>query len=122
MYGDQDLIHQVVYNLIENAVKFTEQGGYIAVQITDGIDRTSVVIENSGQGIAAEELPRIFERFYKTDRSRSQDKNGMGLGLYIVKTILKLHSGDIGVSSVAGRIAALNFTFNYCIYNSCYII
>ena len=109
VYGDQDLIHQVVYNLIENAVKFTEQGGYIAVQITDGIDRTSVVIENSGQGIAAEELPRIFERFYKTDRSRSQDKNGMGLGLYIVKTILKLHSGDIGVSSVAGQNCRFEF-------------
>ena len=50
--GDQDLLHQVVYNLIENAVKFTNQGGYISVRISDGIDRTTVVIENSGQGIA----------------------------------------------------------------------
>ena len=93
----------MVYNLIENAVKFTNQGGYISVQISDGIDRTTVVIENSGQGIAPEELPMIFERFYKTDKSRSRDKNGMGLGLYIVRTILKFHGGDISVSPAVGK-------------------
>ena len=109
VYGDQDLLHQVVYNLIENAVKFTNPGGYIAVQVIDGIDRTAVVIENSGQGIPAEELPRIFERFYKTDRSRSQDKNGMGLGLYIVRTVLKLHGGDISVSSEEGKFCRFEF-------------
>ena len=108
--GDQDLLHQVVYNLIENAVKFTNQDGYIKVQVTDGIDRTTVVIENSGPGIAPEELPMIFERFYKTDKSRSRDKNGMGLGLYIVRTILKLHGGDISVSSVMGEFCRFEFT------------
>ena len=107
--GDQDLLHQVVYNLLENAVKFTDPGGYIRIQITDGIDRTSVVIENSGQGISPEELPRIFERFYKTDQSRSRDKNGMGLGLYIVKTILKLHGGDISVRSEVGKYCRFEF-------------
>ena len=110
VYGDQDLLHQVVYNLIENAVKFSNQGGYIAVQVIDGIDRTTVVIENSGQGISAEELPRIFERFYKTDRSRSQDKNGMGLGLYIVRTVLKLHGGDISASSKEGEYCRFEFS------------
>ena len=80
VWGDQDLLHQVVYNLIENAVKFTNEGGYIAVQVSDSIDRTTVVIENSGPGIAPEDLPMIFERFYKTDKSRSRDKNGMGWG------------------------------------------
>ncbi len=109
VYGDQDLLHQVVYNLIENAVKFTNSGGYISAQVTDGIDRTTVVIENSGQGIVPEELPRIFERFYKTDKSRSQDKNGMGLGLYIVRTILKLHGGDIAVTSVQGQFCRFEF-------------
>ena len=108
--GDQDLLHQVVYNLIENAVKFTNQDGYIKVQVTDGIDRTTVVIENSGPGIAPEELPMIFERFYKTDKSRSRDKNGMGLGLYIVRTILKLHGGDITVSSAVGEFCRFEFT------------
>lgn len=109
VYGDPDLLHQVVYNLVENAVKFTNPGGYIRVQVTDGIDRTTVAIENSGQGIPPEELPRIFERFYKTDKSRSRDKNGMGLGLYIVKMILKLHGGDISVTSAAGEFCRFTF-------------
>ncbi len=107
--GDQDLLHQVVYNLIENAVKFTDPGGYILIEVTGGIDRTTAVIENSGQGISAEELPRIFERFYKTDKSRSRDKNGLGLGLYIVRTILKLHGGDITVSSQQGKFCRFEF-------------
>ena len=108
--GDQDLLHQVVYNLIENAVKFTNDGGAISVQVSDSIDRTTVVIENTGPGIAPEDLPMIFERFYKTDKSRSRDKNGMGLGLYIVRTILKLHGGDIAVSSAVGQFCRFEFT------------
>ena len=107
--GDQDLLHQVVYNLIENAVKFTNDGGAISVQVSDSIDRTTVVIENTGPGIAPEDLPMIFERFYKTDKSRSRDKNGMGLGLYIVRTILKLHGGDIAVSSAVGQFCRFEF-------------
>ena len=110
VWGDQDLLHQVVYNLIENAVKFTNPGGYISTTVTDGIDRTTVVIENSGPGVAPEDLPMIFERFYKTDKSRSRDKNGMGLGLYIVRTILKLHGGDITVSSAVGQFCRFEFT------------
>ena len=109
VWGDQDLLHQVVYNLIENAVKFTNQGGAISVQISDSIDRTTVVIENTGPGIAPEDLPMIFERFYKTDKSRSRDKNGMGLGLYIVRTILKLHGGDISVSSAVNQFCRFEF-------------
>lgn len=98
--GDPDLIHQVVYNLFENAVKFVDVGGYIQVTLTDMADRTVLEIKNSGHGIEPEELVHIFERFYKTDKSRSQDKNGMGLGLYIVKTIMRLHGGDITAQSV----------------------
>lgn len=97
--GDPDMIHQVVYNLIDNAVKFTNEGGYIDIRVTQDSGRTTVSVENSGLGIAPDELPLIFERFYKTDKSRSQDKNGMGLGLYIVKTIIRLHGGDITASS-----------------------
>lgn len=109
VFGDQDLIHQVVYNIIENAVKFTNMGGYIAFTITDSIDRTSVAIENSGVGIEPEELPMIFDRFYKTDKSRSRDKNGMGLGLYLVRTIVKLHGGDISVSSQVNQFCRFEF-------------
>lgn len=100
VYGDQDLLHQVIYNIVENAVKFTNEGGYISFTLADSIDRACLSIENSGMGISAEDLPRVFDRFYKTDKSRSRDKNGLGLGLFLCKTILKLHGGDITVSSV----------------------
>ncbi len=107
--GDPDMIHQVVYNLIENAVKFTNEGGYLEIKITDQPDKTSVTIKNSGAGIAPDELPLIFDRFYKTDKSRSQDKNGMGLGLYIVRTIIKQHGGEINVSSVQDEYCQFEF-------------
>lgn len=109
VYGDKDLIHQVTYNLIENAVKFTNPGGYILFEVTDSIDRTVVSIQNSGNGIEPEELPMIFDRFYKTDKSRSKDKNGMGLGLYIVKTIIQLHGGEISVSSKVNEYCRFEF-------------
>ena len=75
----------------------------------DSIDRIAVSIENSGTGIAADELPMIFEKFYKTDKSRSQDKNGMGLGLYLVKTIVRLHGGDIQVHSAVNQSTRFSF-------------
>ena len=101
--GDPDMIHQVVYNLIDNAVKFTNQGGYIEIRIKSLTDRTVVSVENSGAGIAPDEIPLVFDRFYKTDKSRSHDKNGMGLGLYIVKTIIQLHGGEIKAESVVNE-------------------
>ena len=109
VYGDQDLLHQVVYNLVENAVKFTNQGGAIKVLTADSIDRTTVMIENTGPGIASEDLPMVFDRFYKGDKSRSRDKNGMGLGLYLVRTILQLHGGNIQVTSVQGQFCRFEF-------------
>lgn len=107
--GDPDLIHQVVYNLFENAVKFVDVGGYIKVTLTEYNDRTELEIKNSGHGIEPEELVHIFERFYKTDKSRSQDKNGMGLGLYIVKTIMRLHGGDITAQSIVDEYCSFTF-------------
>lgn len=109
VHGDEDLLHQVVYNLIENAVKFTNTEGYISFNVSDSIDRIVVTIENSGSGIQSDELPLVFEKFYKTDKSRSQDKNGMGLGLYLVRTIIKLHGGDISVSSVVNEYTRFSF-------------
>lgn len=109
VHGDEDLLHQVVYNLVENAVKFTNTEGYISFNVSDSIDRIVVTIENSGSGIQSDELPLVFEKFYKTDKSRSQDKNGMGLGLYLVRTIIKLHGGDISVSSVVNEYTRFSF-------------
>ena len=72
--GDPDMIHQVLYNLLENAVKFTNVGGYIDIRLAETNDRVTVTIKNSGPGIPADEVAMIFDRFYKTDKSRSQDK------------------------------------------------
>ena len=107
--GDKNRLEQVFVNLIENAVKFTNPGGYIEFRVGNLPDRTEVAIRNSGAGIAPEDLALIFDRFYKTDKSRSQDKNGMGLGLYIVKTIVQLHGGEITVSSVENEYTEFRF-------------
>lgn len=107
--GDPDMIHQVVYNLVENAVKFTNEGGNIDVSVTDEGERAVVAIKNTGAGIAPEQIGFIFDRFYKTDKSRSHDKNGMGLGLYLVKTIVQLHAGEITADSVEGEYTSFTF-------------
>jgi signal transduction histidine kinase len=101
--GDEDLLHQVIYNLIENAVKFVSFEGEISFKIQNLQNKVIVSIKNTGQGIANEDLGFIFDKFYKTDKSRSQDKTGMGLGLYLVKTIINLHGGDIKVESAEGE-------------------
>jgi signal transduction histidine kinase len=107
--GDPDMLHQVVYNLIENAVKFTNEGGFLRIELFQKDGRTTVSVVNSGPGIAQDELPMVFERFYKTDKSRSRDKNGMGLGLYIVRTIIRLHGGDIKAESEQNKFTRFEF-------------
>ena len=101
--ADEDLIHQVVYNLLENAVKFVNEGGYIEVSYTVDPKRTYINIKNSGEGIPKDEISKVFDRFYKTDRSRSIDKTGVGLGLHIVRSIVNLHQGEVIVRSVKGE-------------------
>ncbi len=107
--GDQDLIHQVVYNLVENAVKFTNEDGYIKIKIRQRGTDMYVAICNSGMGIPSTDINHIFDRFYKTDKSRSQDKTGVGLGLYIVKTIITLHGGKIEARSQEGSYCEFEF-------------
>ena len=97
--ADPDLMYQVIYNLIENALKFTNEGGTIHFGVEETRYDISVSITNTGPGIPPEDIRYIFDRFYKTDKSRSIDKKGMGLGLYIAKTIMRLHGGDIYVES-----------------------
>ena len=108
--GDPDLIHQVLYNLFDNAVKFTNEGGYIRVGVTVQNKVATVSIANSGIGVSTEELSHIFERFYKTDKSRSFDRQGVGLGLYIVKTIVTLHGGRIHAEGAEGNYCNIIFT------------
>ncbi len=109
VYGDPDMLHQVVYNLIENAVKFVNDGGYINFYIGEKNGGVSIKIKNSGDGISPDEISLIFDKFYKTDKSRSKDKNGMGLGLYIVRKIIRLHGGNITVDSIQGEYCEFKF-------------
>lgn len=108
--ADEDLIHQVIYNLTDNAVKFVNEGGYIEFNYAEDNNFVYISVKNSGQGLTKEEISKVFDRFYKTDRSRGLDKNGVGLGLYIVRTVVNLHGGDIIVRSVEGEFC--EFTFN----------
>lgn len=103
VHGDFDLIGQVLYNLLDNAVKFTGEGGEIGIWLAREENRTVCRIRNTGAGIPTAEMPHIFERFYKSDRSRSLDKTGVGLGLYIVQTVIALHKGEIMVRSEEGE-------------------
>ncbi len=99
----QDSITQVVYNLLDNAVKFCPEGGELGIRVTKTSQKAYVGIANSGQTIPAEELPLVFDRFHKLDKSRSENRDGWGLGLYIVKTIVSSHGENISVTSFDGR-------------------
>lgn len=111
--ADRDLLQQVLYNLIDNAVKFTPKDGTISVFAENDRENTTVVIRNSGQGVSSEEISRIFERFYKVDKSRSYDTKGVGLGLYIVKTIINMHDGRIYADSKLGEYTEFRFVLPY---------
>ena len=113
MKADKDLVQQVVYNLIDNAVKFTPENGKITIFAHNNGEATTVTIRNSGAGVSEEEIARIFERFYKVDKSRSFDTKGVGLGLYIVKTIINMHDGDIRAASKQGEYTEFSFEIPY---------
>ena len=109
--GDKGLIYQVFYNLIENAIKFVNIGGYIEFSFNKSGSSIEVKIKNSGEGLRDNEIEQLFNRFYKTDESRSNDTTGVGLGLNIVKTIVNLHDGDISVNSVYGKYTEFEVKF-----------
>lgn len=97
--ADKDLMQQVLYNLVENAVKFVDDGGYIEFAFENRDGSSVIRIRNSGDGLKANEISKVFDRFYKADASRGIDKTGVGLGLSIVRSIIKLHDGKILVRS-----------------------
>jgi signal transduction histidine kinase len=100
--GDEDLLSQVWSNLIHNSIKFTPDGGSVRVNLERREDRVEFRIADTGIGIAPEDQPRIFERFYKADRSRQSSGGGNGLGLAIAKRVVELHGGAIVVRSEPG--------------------
>ena len=106
--ANKDAIVQVLYNLVDNAVKFCQQGGKLQLTIADNSGKIHISVANDGPAIPAEELPFVFERFHKLDKSRNRKQEGWGLGLYIVKTLVCGHGEDISVTSREGNTA---FTF-----------
>lgn len=101
--GDRDHLYRAVYNLVDNAVKFIDDNGRLRLYVHPEGTFCAFSISNTGTGISEEDLPHVFDRFYKADRSRSLDKTGAGLGLYIVKNIINLHGGEIAVRSGNGE-------------------
>ncbi|MBE7002475.1 MAG: HAMP domain-containing histidine kinase [Ruminococcaceae bacterium] len=112
--ADQDAITQVVYNLMDNAVKFCPPAGTLRVAIREGGDRLYVSVGNDGDTIPPEELPLVFDRFHKLDKSRAKNRDGWGLGLYIVKTLIDRHGENISVTSQNGK---TEFTFTLPLVN-----
>lgn len=108
--ADKDFIHQVVYNLVDNAIKFTDNGGKIEFKLEENSNNLIFTITNTGKGIPEKELPFIFDRFYKADKARSAVKNSTGLGLYIVKTIVSAHKGNITVTSKENQFTTFTLT------------
>ena len=113
-FANQDYITQVVYNLLDNAVKFCPSGGELGLKLRLGSNKVYISIANDGQTIPPEELPLLFDRFHKLDKSRSQNRDGWGLGLYIVKTIVCSPGENISVFSKDGK---TEFTFTLPLIN-----
>ncbi len=112
--ANQDAITQVVYNLLDNGVKFCPNEGMLTVTVREGDGKAYISIGNDGKTIPAEELPLVFDRFHKLDKSRAENRDGWGLGLYIVKNIIDRHGENISVSSQNDRTA---FTFTLPLVN-----
>lgn len=115
--ADEDSVYRVIQNLVENAVKFVNEGGNIDISIAFRNKMVLTSIKNTGQGIASEDVPHVFERFFKADKSRGKDKNSAGLGLYITKSIINLNGGEIWVKSVEGQYTEFVFTLKKCDIN-----
>ena len=110
VFGDRNRIRQVIVNLIVNSVKYGKEYGETKIRFYDAGDTVSIEISDNGIGIAKEHLPRLFERFYRVDKSRSREQGGTGLGLAIVKHIIEAHNQTINVMSTEGVGTVFSFS------------
>jgi two-component system phosphate regulon sensor histidine kinase PhoR len=101
--GNADLLQRAVANLVDNAIKYTPDEGTITIRIAADANDVLLSVSDSGIGIEPEHLPRIFERFYRVDKSRSREMGGTGLGLSIVKHVVQSHEASIDVTSEPGQ-------------------
>lgn len=109
VHADYQRIYQVILNLISNAIKYTKKGGDVVVSFELGKSDVTVFIKDTGKGIPPDDLKRIFERFYRVEKSRSKDKGGTGLGLAIVKHITEAHDSRVNVTSTVGKGSTFSF-------------
>ena len=103
VYGDADQLKQVLVALLDNALKYTPYEGTVSLSLTTTENSAIVKVSDTGIGISPEDLPHIFERFYRADRTRSRERGGSGLGLAIVQSIVQEHQGSIEVESTPGK-------------------
>jgi two-component system phosphate regulon sensor histidine kinase PhoR len=109
-FADRQAVEQVLTNLLDNAVKYTPEGGHVAVRLRGEGAKLRVEVQDDGVGIAREHLPRLFERFYRVDPARSRELGGTGLGLAIVKHLVQIQGGEISARSEPGRGSTFAFT------------
>lgn len=110
LFANKDQMEQVLINLIDNAIKYTQAGGRVSVAIETTPEEVRVEVTDTGIGIMSQDLPRVFERFYRVDKARSRQSGGTGLGLAIVKNIVEMHGGVVTVQSEYGRGSTFGFT------------
>ncbi|MEM6362118.1 MAG: ATP-binding protein, partial [Bacteroidota bacterium] len=109
VYGDWQRLNQVITNLLSNAIKYSNEGGKVTIDFDVDESKVGVTVRDNGEGIPKTDVDRIFERFYRVDKSRSREKGGTGLGLAIVKHILEGHKSTIHVKSEVGQGSVFSF-------------
>ena len=111
IFAEREPLYELVYNLIENAAKYGKEGGHIQVNVEETSDEVRLSVRDDGPGIAPEHLPRIFERFYRTDRSRNRKSQSTGLGLAIVKHTAQRYHGTVRAESELGKYTEFTVIF-----------
>ncbi len=110
--GNKQMLEEVLYNLCENAIRYNDENGNVTVTVTSSGEKIFLIVEDTGIGIPKESQERVFERFYRVDKSRSKSTGGTGLGLAIVKHIIMKHGADIRLESEVGKGTKITVTFN----------
>lgn len=112
VYGVRHILYEMMYNLVDNAIQYNREGGYVKVSLTKEGEAICFCVEDNGIGIAKEEQERIFERFYRVDKSHSRKTGGTGLGLSIVKHGAALHHAEIKLDSEPGKGTRIQILFH----------